>query len=124
MSLLEEIWCPERVQNGNIEQWLSLSVKLCGYIISWQKTGLKSLLLTKLWCDNQTVIHIASNLVLYERTKHVEVHCHFILEIIQEELIFTGYLKIKSQFGDIFTKTLTRNRVQYLCSELDIYSLT
>lgn len=50
--------------------------------ISWIVRLLKELILKKLkpitlHCDNQSAIYIAKNLMFHDRTKHIEVDCHF-----------------------------------------------
>ncbi|KAK3038414.1 hypothetical protein RJ639_030580 [Escallonia herrerae] len=88
-----------------------------------EEISLKPPLPAKLWRDNQATRYIASNPVYHERTKHIEVDCHFIREKIQENLISTSYVKTGEQLGDILTKSLNGTRVEYLCNKLGMINI-
>ena len=43
----------------------------------------------KLICDNQVALYISFDPIFHERTKHIEVDCHFIREKIASACIIT-----------------------------------
>lgn len=71
-----------------------------------QELGINNLTLVKLHRDNPSAIYIAKNLVFHERTKHIEVDCHFTKDKVLEGLIQLTYLPTQHQLADIFTKTV------------------
>ena len=87
------------------------------------EVGIKTSIPANLWCDNQVALHIASNSVFHERTKHIEIDCHFVREKIQLDLISKGYVKTGEQLGNIFTKGLSGNRVSYLYNKLGMINI-
>ena len=73
-----------------------------------------------LLCDNESAIKIGHNPVQHSRTKHIEIHHHFIRDHIARGDIELGYIPTKDQLADIFTKPLDEARFTFLRHELNI----
>ena len=65
-----------------------------------------------IYCDNINSILLVNNLVYHARTKHIEVHYHFIREKILAKEIDLIHVSIEDQVADIFTKALGTDKLK------------
>ncbi|RVX06713.1 Retrovirus-related Pol polyprotein from transposon RE2 [Vitis vinifera] len=71
----------------------------------------------------EAALHIASNPVFHERTKHIEVDCHFIREKIASGCVATSFVNSNDQLADIFTKSLRGPRINNIYNKLGAYDV-
>ena len=58
---------------------------------------------TTLYCDNQGAIHLSKNATFHGRTKHIDVHFHFIRQTVSSGAISLIYIPTGKMTADIFT---------------------
>ena len=64
----------------------------------------------KIFCSNLSSIYLAENPIFHARTKHIEVHCHFI-NVLEGEIIIVP-TKTEKQTANILTKSLNKTKFE------------
>jgi hypothetical protein len=72
-----------------------------------------------LFCDNESAIKLANNLVQHSRTKHIDIRHYFLRDHEAKGDIELYHVNTESQLVDIFLKSLDETRFRFLRSELN-----
>ena len=66
-----------------------------------QELGIDPVKPVSLFCDNNSALQIATNPVFHERTKHIEVDCHFTRDKVMEGLLQLAFVPSQDQLADV-----------------------
>ena len=79
--------------------------------LSWFRTLFKELhifltYVPVIWCDNVSTIALSVNPVFHSHAKHLEVDYHFTHEKVLHKQLQIGFVLVRDNFANIFTKSL------------------
>nr|GEV86897.1 integrase, catalytic region, zinc finger, CCHC-type, peptidase aspartic, catalytic [Tanacetum cinerariifolium] len=72
-----------------------------------------------LYYDNRSSIALCCNNVQHSRSKHIDIRHHFIREQLEKGVVELYFVTTDYQFANIFTKSLPRERFEFLLPRLD-----
>ena len=105
-----------------------ISAGACCAQLLWMKSTLKDYGFNfkniPLFCDNESAVKLANNLVQHTRTKHIDIRHHFLRDHVAKGDISLENVGTENQLADIFTKPLDEARFCMLRNELNVLDLS
>ncbi|PON35904.1 hypothetical protein PanWU01x14_332390 [Parasponia andersonii] len=65
-----------------------------------------------LFCESQSVLHIARNPTFHSKIKHIGVQYHFVREVIEDGSVNMTKIHIKENLADDLTKLINTDKFQ------------
>ncbi|MCO5592760.1 hypothetical protein L7F22_046763 [Adiantum nelumboides] len=75
-----------------------------------------------IYTDSQSALAIARNPIFHARTKHIEVHDHYVRERLSAREISLAYMPMQNNLADLFTKSLIREKFKAFRKALGLLS--
>lgn len=79
---------------------------------------------TMIYCDNQSCVKLAQNPLFHDRSKHIDIKYHFVLDMVQKGAVKLQYIFINEKIDDILTRPLSRAKFVYFKDKLGLVENT
>nr|GEW35163.1 retrovirus-related Pol polyprotein from transposon TNT 1-94 [Tanacetum cinerariifolium] len=73
---------------------------------------------------DRSAIALCCNDVQHSRSKHIDIHHHFICEQVEKGVVGLYFMTTDYQLADVFTKALPREWFEFLILQLGMKSMT
>ena len=77
---------------------------------------------TTLYCDNQSAVAMATNGNFHARTKHIDIHYHFIRYVIENGSLTLIYCPTDDMTADTLTKALPSPKAKHFAASLGLHA--
>ncbi|MCO5583195.1 hypothetical protein L7F22_037103 [Adiantum nelumboides] len=65
-----------------------------------------------IYTNSESALAVVRNPSCHARTKHIEVHYHYVRERLSAKEISLAYVPTQDNFADLFTKPLSREKLE------------
>jgi hypothetical protein len=66
---------------------------------------------SRLYCDNQSAIHIANNSTFHSKTKHIQLRYHFIRSVLEDGQLKLEKIHTSHNLADMLTNIVTKGKL-------------
>ena len=75
---------------------------------------------TCIQCDNQICLKLLENLVLHDKSKHIEIKYYYIRDMVQRGAVKLQYVATDEQITDVLTRPFARVNFEYFRENLGV----
>ncbi|MCO5600088.1 hypothetical protein L7F22_054196 [Adiantum nelumboides] len=73
-----------------------------------------------IYTDSQSALAVARNPIFHARTKHIEVHYHYVRERLSAGEMSLAYVPTQDNPANLFTKALSHEKLEAFCKALGL----
>nr|GEU52492.1 ribonuclease H-like domain-containing protein [Tanacetum cinerariifolium] len=123
-------WLSKRQKSAAISSTEAKYIVLSGFCaqVLWMRSQLTDYGLgfnkILMYCNNKSAIPLCCKNVQHSRLRHIDIRFHFIKEQVENGVVELYFVNTEYQLADIFTKALSRERIEFLINKLGMRSFT
>ena len=78
---------------------------------------------TCIYCDNQSCVNLSKNLIFHDKSKHIEIKYHYIMDMVQRGAVKLQYVATEEQIADVLMKPWARLKFEYFREKLGVLQI-
>ena len=75
------------------------------------------------YIDNHSCVKLSKNPVFHDKSKHIEIKYHYIMNMAQKGAVKLQYVATEEQIADVLTKPLARLKFEYFREKLGVLQI-
>ena len=75
------------------------------------------------YCDNQSCVKLSENPMLHDKSRHIEIKYHYIMDMMWRGVVKLQYVVTDKEIFDVLTKPLARVKFEYFMENIGVLQI-